>query len=88
MTLPTFTLRFLPRWVLFRYSDRLRTQLKSLEWDVRETDRLLEEVAPGFEYTAGFRAHLERKLGEWNEERFFLVQVISEVEDVLFPLIP
>lgn len=83
--LSTFILRLLPRSVLFRYTDYIRGRLIWLETQVDKAEGLLEDVSPEFEYTEGFRLHLERKLGEWNAERFAVVQKISLVEDILFP---
>lgn len=83
--LPSFILRLLPRGMLYWCSDRARTRLVWLEERVGQAERLLEEVAPGYEYVEGFRLHLERKLDEWNTERFTLIRYISGIEDVLFP---
>jgi hypothetical protein len=83
--LSSFILPLLPRTVLFWYSDHLRGRLMVLEDEVGRAERLLDEVEPGYEYSEGFRLHLERKLGEWNIERFQLVEQIHEVENVLFP---
>lgn len=80
---PYTLFRLLPRFSVVWYADRARARLVWVEEQTVWANRLLEDVEPNYEYTAGFRAHLERKLTEWSQERFDLVSKISIVEEWL-----
>lgn len=80
---PYTLFRLLPRFSVVWYADKLRVRLVWVEEQTVWANRLLEDVAPNYEYTAGFRAHLERKLTEWGQERLDLVSKISIVEEWL-----
>lgn len=80
---PYTLFRLLPRFLVVKYADRVRARLVFIEEQTLWANRLLEDVAPNYEYTAGFRAHLERKLTEWSQEKLDLVSRISVVENWL-----
>ena len=73
----------LPRFLVVWYADKARTRLVFIEEQTLWANRLLEDVEPNDEYTAGFRAHLKRKLVEWSQERSDLVSKISIMENLL-----
>ena len=86
MHLPLFLLLLLPRTWVERHLDGLRFQLTFLNDEERKACAILAEVDAGHEYTEGFRAHLQRKLDDWKEERKRLVDRIADVEELLYPV--
>ena len=83
--LPLHFVRLLPRFMVLAHADRVRIRLHLLEEEVGKVTQLLEGAEEGHEHTEGFRAHLQRKLDEWNGERFELIQRLSDVECWLYP---
>lgn len=87
MQLPLFLLLLLlPRTWVERHLDGLRFRLTFLNDEERKARAILAEVDAGYEYTEGFRAHLQRKLDDWKTERQLLVDRIADVEELLYPV--
>ena len=83
--LPSLILALFPRSVLVWHLGWMNRKAEALYEKQHKTERLLDAIDGGYEYTFGYRNHLRRKSLELRDKLEVLLEKIDYLERVLYP---